>query len=707
MKKKITAGVSLGVVLVFLILGLSMKDAKAPVYINEIMTSNGSVCQDEDGDYSDWIELYNAGEESVSLKGFGLSDRKDQPGLWKFPDISIEPQSYLVVFASGKDRAEEGRTFHTNFKLSSKGEGIYLSDEKGRLLCEVQIEEGRFDRSYGKVAGQEAYAWLLTATPGEANTDQKDLVLKDSGKIEFSYPAGYYDDTVYLELLSEETEGKIYYTTDGSVPSLDSFLYTGEEIVITDRSGEPNRYTDVWCTPVDFWRGDGNSYDPDPQYKATVIKARLYFPEEDSWSKEIWTNTYLINADYSMPIASLSLEEGLLFDEDNGIYVPGKTYESYVSFGAELPSDLRLWQGNYSNDKKVAGHLEFFENGSKVTDNEITLRICGAASRGNAQKSFALYAGNDTFSYPFFGEDYENIYGNTMDEFSSLRLRGFGNDWRRSMFRDGLSQELVSDLNLGTQGYRPCILLINGEYFGVYELRENRDESFFTEHFGIGKGNLSKVELFGLKEETADRVGRDFLELIEFVKENDLSLKENYQWVEERLDIQNFIDYVVTEQYLYNVDWPENNALAFRSIQKRAGSQFEDGKWRFVLYDLDYAINYPEENNFAVIAQGETYISVLLRNLQSNENFLELYRNRFDELLETHFEPSKALELQESFQQEFEPEIEETLKRWNVYREDGTVLKEIRPEYWYEKMEDLKRFFVERPEYAREYFYGF
>lgn len=415
----------------------------------------------------------------------------------------------------------------------------------------------------------------------------------------------------------------------------------------------------------------------------------------------------MINADYSMPIASLSLEEGLLFDEDNGIYVPGKTYESYVSFGAELPSDLRLWQGNYSNDKKVAGHLEFFENGSKVTDNEITLRICGAASRGNAQKSFALYAGNDTFSYPFFGEDYENIYGNTMDEFSSLRLRGFGNDWRRSMFRDGLSQELVSDLNLGTQGYRPCILLINGEYFGVYELRENRDESFFTEHFGIGKGNLSKVELFGLKEETADRVGRDFLELIEFVKENDLSLKENYQWVEERLDIQNFIDYVVTEQYLYNVDWPENNALAFRSIQKRAGSQFEDGKWRFVLYDLDYAINYPEENNFAVIAQGETYISVLLRNLQSNENFLELYRNRFDELLETHFEPSKALELQESFQQEFEPEIEETLKRWNVYREDGTVLKEIRPEYWYEKMEDLKRFFVERPEYAREYFYGF
>ena len=707
MKKKMIAGVSAGAVLLLAILGLSVKGTKAPVYINEIMTSNGSVCQDEDGDYSDWIELYNAGEESVSLEGFGLSDRKDQPGLWKFPDISMEPHSYLVIFASGKDRAKEGRELHTNFKLSSRGEGIYLSDDNGRLLSEVQVEEGRFDRSYGRTGEQDAYAWLSASTPGEKNTDQKDIALRSSAGVEFSYPAGYYDDTVYLELWSDEAEGKIYYTTDGSVPDLESFVYSGEEIVITDRSGEPNRYTDVWCTPVDFWRGDGNSYDPEPQYKATVIKARIYFPKEDSWSKEIWTNTYLINADYSMPIASLSLEEGLLFDEENGIYVPGKTYDSFVSSGAELPSDLRLWQGNYSEDKKVAGHLEYFEDGCKVTDNDITLRICGAASRGNAQKSFALYAGNQTFSYPLFGEAYQNIYGNTLDEFSSLRLRGFGNDWRRSMFRDGLSQALVSDLNLGTQGYRPCILLVNGEYFGVYELRENRDESFFAEHFGIQKGNLSKAELFGLKEETADRAGKDFLELIEFVKQNDLSMEENYRWVEEQLDVQNFIDYVLTEQYLYNVDWPENNALAFRSVQKRTGSEFEDGRWRFVLYDLDYAINYPEENNFAVIGQGESYISTLLKGLLSNEVFFDMYQNRFEELLETHFEPSKALELLESFRQEFEPEIEETLKRWNVYREDGTVLKEIRPEYWYEKMEDLKRFFMERPEYAREYFYGF
>lgn len=708
MIKKIIACLSAGIAFAFIVSGLISEDVKVPVYINEVMSSNGSVCTDEDGDYSDWIELYNGGEETVSLKGFGLSDRKEMPGLWKFPDISIEPHTYLLVFASGKDRAGAEGQLHTNFKISSQGEGIYLSDEFGRLICDVRLEEGRFDRSFGSVGETGEFAFLAEATPGEKNSDLRDIKLRESEKIEFSYPAGYYDDTVYLELQSEEKEGEIYYTIDGSIPDLESFQYSGEEIVIADRSGEPNRYTDIWCTPVDFWRGDGNSYDPEPLYKATVVKARMYFPREDSWSKEVWTNTYLVGADYTMPIVSLSLEEGLLFDAENGIYVPGKAYDRFAASGAELPQDLRLWQGNYSEDKRVAGHLEYFEDGFKMTDNDITLRICGAASRGNAQKSFAVYAGgeNAAFSYPFFGEKYEDIHGRTMDEFSSLRLRAFGNDWRRSMFRDGLSQALVNDLNLGTQGYRPCVLLINGEYFGVYELRENRDDRFFEEHFGIRKGNLAKVELFGLKEENANQDGKDFLDLIEYVRQNDLSLEENYEWLEERLDIESFMDYVLTEQYLYNVDWPENNALIYRSIQKRKDSEFEDGRWRFILYDLDYAINFPEENNFAVIRQGESYVSVLLRGMLSNENFREAYQNRFEELLENNFEPSRALELLEKFQQEFEPEIEETLRRWNIYREDGTVLKEIKSEYWYEKMEDLKRFFMERPEYARAYFYA-
>lgn len=707
MKKKIIAGLLGGIALVSIVYGLFCNDKKASIYINEVMSANGSILRDQDGDYPDWIELYNDEDESVHLEDFGLSDRKSDPGLWKFPDISIEPHSYLVVFASGKDKVTEEGELHTNFKISSAGEELYLSDNKGRLLSALKLEKGRFDKAYGNVGQTGEFAFLEKATPGSENSSLRDIELKETREVLFSYPAGYYDEMVCLELMTKEPGAEIYYTTDGSVPNLESRLYTGEEIEIINRSEEPNKYTDIWCTPVDFWKGEGNTYDPEPVYKATVVKARLYFPEEGSWSEKVWTNTYLIGASYTMPIVSLSLDESLLFDEEEGIYVPGKIFEEFASSGMELPQDLRLWKGNYSEDKKVAGHLEYFEDGLRETDHEVTLRICGAASRGNGQKSFAVYAGagfgKSKFSYPFFEEKVQNMEGDTLAEFSSLRLRAFGNDWRRSMFRDALSHALADDLNLGTQGYRPCILLINGEYFGVYELRENRDEQFFTEHFGIQKGNLAKTEIFGLKEENADEYGKDFLNMIEFVKQNNLSIEENYKWLEEKLDLQNFMDYVLTEQYLYNVDWPENNVLAFRSIQTKDGSTYEDGRWRFVLYDLDYAINYQEENNFAAIYNGESHVSVLLRGLLSNEDFREKYRNRFEELLETNFEPSGALSILETFQQEFEPEIAKTLKRWNVYRQDGTVLKEIKPEYWYEKMEDLKQFFVERPDYAREY----
>lgn len=691
------------------VIGIRKTDTRTPIYINEIMASNGSYMKDEDGEYVDWIELYNAGEESISLEGFSLSDQREIPDLWVFPDIMMEPDSYLVVYASGKNRAEAGSELHTNFKISSMGETVYLSDANGFLISAVTAEKSAFDKSYGRLSNGEEYAALLTPTPGEENVGERDIAVKETSEITFSLPAGYYDDTIFLSLETSEKNAEIYYTLDGSIPTNDSELYAGTEIFLYNRTEEPNRYTDIWCTPVDFDRESSNTYDPGPQYKATVVKARIYFPEEDCWSEKVWTNTYLIGADYTMPIVSLSVSEELLFDEKTGIYVPGNTYEYYMNSGVEKPQDARLWQGNYSDDKKVYGYLEYFENGTKVLENQVTLRICGAASRGNAQKSFAVYAwgegGKSAFSYPVFGREYTNLQGETLERFSSLRLRAFGNDWRRSMFRDALSQELVADLHLGTQGYQPCILLMNGEYFGVYEIRENRDEKFFEEHFGIARGNLVKTEVFNLTRENADEYTEDFLELVEFAEKNDLGVDENYEYIKSKLDIQQFMDYMITEEYLYNVDWPMNNIIAFKSISAKDDSKYEDGRWRFVLYDLDYAVNYEAENNYETLKKSQYYVVALRNALLENEEFSTAYRERFEELLETNFEPSRALAVQEEFENEFAPEIEETLKRWNVYRQDGSVLKEIQVDYWYEKMEDLRTFFAERPEYARKYFY--
>lgn len=688
MRKKIIGGFSVALMIAVAIIGSCKNKNSLLLYINEVSPSNGSNFRDEDGEYVDWIEIYNAGENEICLKGFGLSDKKDNPKIWEFPDVKIQPKSYLLICASGKNR--KNGELHTNFKINAEGERLYLCDTRGQVISSVEVKNVSFDRTFGRIGEMDEYAELTVPTPGLENVSETMPETHEIGEIFFSLPAGYYDEPITLELATKEKNAQIYYTLDGSIPNLTSMLYEDEELLLSNRTGELNRYTNIWCTPVDFWNGDGMFYGKEQQYKANVVKTRLYFPETNCWSKDIWCSTYLIGAKYSLPIISLSLSEELLFEEQTGIYVPGIEFDQYMCETAELPSDARLWRGNYSSDTKVLGYLEYFDNGCKKFENQVTLRICGAASRGNAQKSFAVYA-----------------WGNEKDKmFSSFRLRAFGNDWRRSMFRDALSQELVSDLSLGVQGYQPCILLINGEYFGVYEMRENRDDEFFERHFGIHQGNLVKTELFNLTRENADLYGNEFLDLIEFAETKDLSIEENYEELSSRLDIMQFIDYMIVEQYLYNVDWPENNVLVFKSIQKRKESAYEDGKWRFVLYDMDYAINYPGENNFDKIKNSESHISVLLNALLDNENFVKLYKNRFEELLETCFEPSRAIETVIQFQDEFSPEIEETLQRWNVYSADGTIVKEVSVEYWYEKMEDLKQFFMKRPEYAREYFYN-
>ena len=126
------------------ILGIR-KEKPISIHINEVMAENGSYIPDEDGEYVDWIELYNPGDESVSLKGFGLSDQKELPDLWVFPEVSIGPGEYLIVYASGKNRTNPKEELHTNFKINASGEALFLSDSKGTLIHGITVNKTAFD----------------------------------------------------------------------------------------------------------------------------------------------------------------------------------------------------------------------------------------------------------------------------------------------------------------------------------------------------------------------------------------------------------------------------------------------------------------------------------------------------------------------------------------------------------------------------------
>jgi hypothetical protein len=376
----------------------------------------------------------------------------------------------------------------------------------------------------------------------------------------------------------------------------------------------------------------------------------------------------------------------------------------------EINPEPRKRIGNYNSDRKVSAYLEYFsEAGSKVMGNQVTMRICGNISRGSGMKSFAVYAwGDETtgmFSYPIFGDECRDKDGNVIDSFTSIRLRNFGNDWRRSKFRDILGQSLVKELDLGYQAYQPAIVLINGEYYGLCEIRENRDEKYFEEHFAVPEDNFQEIKIADLGGAPATDDEQEFLELFFYAKSHDLSVEENYQYVEERLNVERFLDYVLVQLYIQNIDWMGNNCNFFKSKQIKEGSEYEDGRWQVLLYDVDYSINYENVDNYTTFYESGCYAAELVQALLANEKCKEYYIQRFEELCEEYFEPSKGLFLQEQFEAELAPEIEEDLARWDVYL-DGVLLKETSVAYWYEKMEDLKRFFVERPEYAREYFYN-
>ena len=677
------------------------------LYISEVVTSNGS-SPDEEGEYPDWIELYYEGDQKINLVDYYLSDDKQQLKRWKFPEIELQSGEYLVIFASGKDKVTSSGEIHTNFKLDAMGENLYLSDSEGKNVAVLEVPEMQHDQSYGVFQGQ--YVTFHTGSPKKENLQEPAPKVKETKMVRYSIPAGVYGEEIYVDLSTEEQGAEIYYTLDGSIPTKASLKYEGEYVAIADRTPEPNKYTSVWSSPYD-WEGEGNfSYNPNPQYKATVVKTRLYFPKEDIWSEDIWTNTYLIGADYSLPVVSLSIEEELLFDEDSGICVPGDAYEHYMATTKEINPEPRKRIGNYNSDRKVSAYLEYFsEAGSKVMENQVTMRICGNISRGSGMKSFAVYAwGDETtgmFSYPIFGDECRDKDGNVIDSFTSIRLRNFGNDWRRSKFRDILGQSLVKELDLGYQAYQPAIVLINGEYYGLCEIRENRDEKYFEEHFEVSEDNFQEIKIADLGGAPATDDEQEFLELFFYAKSHDLSVEENYQYVEERLNVERFLDYALVQLYIQNIDWMGNNCNFFKSKQIKEGSEYEDGRWQVLLYDVDYSINYENVDNYTTFYESGCYAAELVQALLANEKCKEYYIQRFEELCEEYFEPSKGLFLQEQFEAELAPEMEEDLARWDVYL-DGILLKETSVAYWYEKMEDLKRFLAERPEYAREYFYN-
>lgn len=504
----------------------------------------------------------------------------------------------------------------------------------------------------------------------------------------FSKDAGFYNKEFYLELHSNAKDAKIFYTLDGTDPdpsSTTTYLYT-KPILISKNTNkleiEKIKTSPRWELPI----GD--------VFKGVVVKAKTFCGNEES---EIVVKSYFIGKKYTFPVISISLDTRMLFDKETGIYVPGIYYK-----------DGNTWTGNYYKlDKELKAHFEFFEKGEIKYSDFVGFELSGNYSKSLPMKSIKITAkskyGRKKIKYPVF-PDLRDIIGNVINEYDKIILRNGGNSFNDIFIRDVICHEISKNMDFEKQAYRPVVYFINGVYWGISNMREKEDENYFENHYLTDDVSIIEISsdfsngynLYRGKEKDY----QDFLNLRKFIIENDMSKKENYNYVIQKIDINSYYDYLIAEMFFDNRDWPGNNMKIWKKNKNYINIKGHDGKWRFVMYDMDNALYDYDSNMFIHVIEGNAKVkhpnpiwsTIMLKKLMENEEFKNGFLNRYMDHLNTTFLPERTNKIVDEIKGPYLNEYEEYSKRWN---RDSK-------ERWESHLEYTKYFLSERPKYVKK-----
>jgi hypothetical protein len=631
-----------------LVLSLTYNSFSQEVVINEFMADNESALQDSDGDFSDWIEIYNSGNFAVNLKGYGLSDNRNNLRKWLFPNLTIPAKCHILIYASGKNRASVNE-LHTNFKISADGEELFLTNNLGILIDCTPAEMLLPDESMGRFPdGSENWFKTFNFTPGESNNTINHLL--------FSAEEGYYNSPFYLSIQSLMNDS-VWYTLNGSEPTVASNLYT-DSIFLNYIYNTPNYFSEFPSTPEQSEMSYKAWECPDTiMHKAHIVRCASF--RNGIQTSKIYTHTFFVDSTifgkYSFPVVSLVTDEKNLFDNEYGIYLPGKYFD---------PSNPE-WTGNYFQSDSMwerPVYITLFDTaGHRGFSQDAGFRIHGFKSRQAAQKSFRLYArkeyGIKDFYYPLLPQR-EN------KEYKRFLLRAtMGDWWYNTLIRDVLAQEIAKDLDLDYQSYQPAIVYLNGEYWGIYFIRDHIDERYISYLYGYDKDSVDLIG--GNYMDIYAGSNKEYIKLADFINRNNLAYNDIYEYVLTKIDISNFIDYYIAEMFMGNMDWPFNNQKLWRP-------QTPDGKWRWVLYDVDAGFGDVSTNMLthslihADKQWDEMSVSTFIfKNLLKNEQFIDSFLKRYAEVLNNNFNELELTDKLNKVISLVENEIPHHISRWN------------------------------------------
>ena len=575
--------------------------ATGPVVINEAMSANSLYAIQPGLEAEDWVELKNISDAPVELAGCHLSDSHSDYALWALPEHTLQPGETLLIYCSGNEANSAPGYTHASFSLDAVEEALYLTDSGGQLMDYVHLHDIPPNGSMGRMDGEKGFFYCAAPTPNRENSGGARFVSEAPRAVTAD---GVYND---VESLAVELSapGEIHYTTDGTVPTAESSLYTG---------------------PVTL--------------SATGV-LRAVALEEGGLMSPVVTYSYIINENHTLPVLSIVVDDKKGF---NSIYNAGKKY-------VEIPANAALYDGESSFNHRCSVSMK------------------GWTSLKLAKKSLGINFGG------IYGGDLDcDVFGNGITRYGSLSVRA-GQDYSTSIFRNELFEELALEMSdkVYTQYSKFCILYLNGEYRGIYCLKEDFSRQYYASRNGVSKDSVTTFRT----PATIDTAF--FTEIVQFVRQNSLTDEENYQYICDRVDIDSLIDWFIIEGYSANTDL-QGNARVFRSTET-------GNKWAFAAYDFDWAFYYGKSDFtiiFRQIGNAGNQIPPLITKLLQHPDFRQRFLARFSELNKTVLSNEHVLAKIDELQALLEPEVPRERRRW------GYTLNS-----WYTQVDKMRKFITD------------
>jgi len=396
-----------------------------------------------------------------------------------------------------------------------------------------------------------------------------------------------------------------------------------------------------------------------PELTSLVLKVRNEVEHTESPPK---TLTYFQETPSELPVVHLTISEADLFDWEEGVMIYGE--ES--SHDSGFHKDWWYRSANFAGRgnewaKKVFVH--YFVGGELQLEQACEMRISGNATRYFPQKSMKFYPLNaegkkEKLNFPLWGDK-----GNKKAE--SFLLRQGGNDNMRTLYADLLMHELAAESNVLTMNGFPVSVYINGNYWGIYNLRERVDAYFVAKREKVEQEEVTILYCEVYDDRTLLKSGNEavkmqFDSLIEHLPNGEKLSNEAYEQLKTEVSTKSFIDYIFFQTFYANQDWLHNNTTWYKAGDK---------KWKWLLNDLDYSLAYPGEDNvnanlFDKLKNSQSITAKLFNSLWSNKKFKKKFKERVAELIETYFSDERIDNVNLNLKNKYQTEIELQVNRW-------------------------------------------